>query len=269
MWFNGFITVIDMALREVDEPLLAQHRDALVMGAFREDVCFLPIAQVVFQSPSLTHFARRGLPGGFIPFVWPDAARRARKFFDRALRESAPPAAIVQLGRAAHPLIDMACPVHAQGVAHSTDPYEWCVEAMGEELKALAVPRVVACSVEEIVGDMSGLAQRFAADKTSSPWGRVMRGMGLRQPVRAAEAREQARVLIPRAAGCAAALFRLFLGQWRAHEEADPRPMPHLEMSQTGLRAWLAQLEHFCERHGGARHYGDMLELIARCRAPS
>ena len=269
MWFNGFITVIDMALREVDEPLLVQHRDALVMGAFREDVCFVPLAHVVFQSPALTHFARRGVPGGFIPFVWPDAVRRTRKFFDRALRESAPAAALVQLGRAVHPLVDMACPVHAQGVAHSTDPYEWCVEAMGEELQGLPVPRIQAATVEEIVADMARLAQQFAADKTNSPWGRWMRRMGLRQPLRAAQAREQARVLIPHAAGCTAALLRLFLQQAALRVEADARPMGHLEMSAAGLRMWFGQLERFCERHGGARHYADMLRLIARCRAAS
>jgi len=269
MWFNGFMMVIDMALEQADEPVLRRHRDAIVMGAFREDVCFFPLGDLVFQSPSLTHFSRRALPGGFVPLVWPDAARRARKFFDRALSEATPAAAFVQFGRAVHPLIDMACPVHAQGVAHSTDPYEWCVEAMGEELKVLAVPRVAARSVEEAVADMTRLAQQFAADKTNSPWGRVMRRMGLRHPVRAAQAREQARLLIPHAAGATAVLMKLFVERARSFEEGDARPMRHLEMSQTGLRAWLRQLERFCERHGGPRHYGDMLELLARCRAPS
>jgi hypothetical protein len=272
MWFNGFMTVIDMALQALDEPRLRRHRDAIIMGAFREDVCFLGGAGVVFQSASLTHFQRRRLPGGFIPFVWPDAARRARKFFDRARREQArgrQASAFVQLGRAAHPLIDMACPVHAQGVAHTTDPFEWCVEAMGEELRRLPADAVHGTEVEELVNAMAAFAQGFAADKTTSPWGRVLRRVGRRQPVRAALAREQARALIPRAAGCTAALFRCFLSETKIQGESDPHPFAHLEMSPAGLRAWLAQLERFCERHGGPRHYRDMLELIARCRAPS
>ena len=274
MWFNGFITVIDTALAALDRPLLQRHRDALVLGAFREDVCFVPGVEIVFQSPSLTHFRRRELPGGFIPFVWPGAAQRAERFFGRALREFAAgraASAFVQLGRAAHPLIDMSCPVHAQGVAHADDPFEWCVEAMEGELAALPVPALELSGVGEIVEDMARFAQGFAADKTTSPWGRVLRRLGSRRPVRAAQAREQARALIPRAAGSTAALFRLFLEKAQAREPESQaglsQTLRHLEMSPAGLRAWLAQLEHFCEAHGGGRHYGRLLDLVARCRA--
>lgn len=272
MWFNGFMIVIDMALAQLDEPVLRRHRDAIIMGAFREDVCFIGGAQIVFQSASLTHFERRGMPGGFIPFVWPDAAARSRKFFDRALHEQQhgrQVSAFVQLGRAAHPLIDMACPVHAQGVAHRVDPFEWCVEAMGSELRRIGADAVDGGAVEDLVHGMAAFAQSFAADKTTSPWGRVLRRMGWRQPVKAAQAREQARALIPRAAGSTAALLKSFLEQARPVDGGDARPMRHLEMSPAGLRAWFGQLEHFCERHGGARHYGDLLALIARCRAAS
>jgi hypothetical protein len=257
MWFNGFMVVIDMALAELDEPLLRRHRDAIIMGAFREDVCFMPGVDLVFQNPSLSHF-------------WPDAAQRARKFFDRALRDAAydrQASAFVQLGRAAHPLIDMACPVHAQGVAHTTDPFEWCVEAMGDELRGLPVNLVQGAGVEDLVHGMARFAQGFAADKTTSPWGRVLRRVGLRRPVRAALAREQARMLIPRAAGCAAALFKMFLKQMSP--AAGLHSAPDFELSPAGLRAWLAQLERFCQQHGGARHYQEMLDLIARCRVPS
>jgi hypothetical protein len=51
--------------------------------------------------------------------------------------------------------------------------------------------------------------------------------------------------------------------------EGDEDATAHLEMSPAGLRAWLTQLERFCARHGGARHYQDMLDLIGRCRVPS
>ena len=144
MWFNGFIVVVDKALEALGEPRVQRHRDAILMGAFREDVCFLGRAGMVIPSASMTHFLRPGWPGGFIPFVWQDAAQRARMFYDRAVREHGQgrqASAFVQLGRAVHPLIDMACPVHAQGVAHKSDPFEWNVEAMAKELRALpAVP---------------------------------------------------------------------------------------------------------------------------------
>jgi hypothetical protein len=272
MWFNGFIVVVDKALEALGEPLVQRHRDAILMGAFREDVCFLGGSGAVIPSASMTHFLRPGWPGGFIPFLWQDAAQRARMFYDRAVREhraGRQAAAFVQLGRATHPLIDMACPVHAQGVAHRSDPYEWNVEAMAKELRALpAAPFPSASSVEAIVRGLAAHGQRFTADKTTSPWGRVMRRMGLRKPIGKAEARSQARLLIPHAAGATAALFSLFMRECPLRE-TDTSPVPHLDMSPTGLSTWLAQLEDFCRRHGGARHYGDLLELIARCRAPS
>ena len=272
MWFNGFIVVVDKALEALGEPLVQRHRDAILMGAFREDVCFLGRGGMVIPSASMTHFLRPGWPGGFIPFVWQDAAQRTRMFFDRAVREhrqGRQAAAFVQLGRATHPLIDMACPVHAQGVAHKSDPFEWNVEVMAHELRRLPAVPFHSESVEGVVRGLAAFGQGFAADKTTSPWGRVLRRMGLRQPVRKAEVREQARLLIPRAAGATAALFRLFLEHVQSLREEDPSPVPHLEMSPAGLRMWLAQLEQFCARHGGARHYADLLELIARCRAPS
>jgi hypothetical protein len=271
MWFNGFIVVVDKALDALGEPLVQRHRDAILMGAFREDVCFLGRAGMVIPSASMTHFLRPGWPGGFIPFIWQDAAQRTRMFFDRAVREhraGRQASAFVQLGRATHPLIDMACPVHAQGVAHRSDPFEWNVEAMVDELRRLPAEPFHATDVEEVVRGLAAFGQQFAADKTTSPWGRVLRRMGMRKPVGKREAREQARILVPRAAGATAALFGLFMQECPLRE-TDTSPVPHLEMSPIGLRTWLGQLEDFCRRHGGARHYGDMLELIARCRAPS
>jgi len=274
MWFNGFITVIDMALDELDQPLAHRHRDALVLGAFREDVCFVPGVDLVFQSPSLTHFRRRELPGGFVPFLWPGASQRTGKFLERAWREFASgreASAFVQLGRAAHPLIDMACPVHAQGVAHTADPFEWCVEAIGDELRTLPVSKIFPSSVESVVESMAHFAQGFAADKTTSPWGRMLRRFGRRQPVRAALAREQAKALIPRAAGHTAALFRLFLektgASQAANEDSLVQTLRHLEMSAAGMRAWLGQLERFCEAHGGLRRYRELIGLVEKCRA--
>ena len=38
-----------------------------------------------------------------------------------------------------------------------------------------------------------------------------------------------------------------------------------LEMPPEGLRVWFGNLKGFCHRHGGERHYGEMLGLIERC----
>src|SRR5262245_47582646 len=133
MLYNGLITIIDLAVREVRNPFFDRYREALILGSFREDVCFVPGLNIVAQSPSLTHFYRKGLPGGFIPFLWPGARYRTRFFTDRAFLEYRAgrfASAFVQLGRASHPLMDMSCPVHAQSVVHETDPFEWCVEGM-------------------------------------------------------------------------------------------------------------------------------------------
>jgi hypothetical protein len=158
--------------------------------------------------------------------------------------------------------------VHAQGVAHKVDPFEWCVEARCQELRRLPVPRIELDNVEAIVQELARFGQSFPADKTTSPWGAVMRRLGWRRPVRSAEAREQAKALIPHAAGCTAALLRLFTREFPYGAAVRPACVD-LEMSPAGLRAWLAQLEQFCRRHGGARHYGGLLDLIGRCRAPS
>lgn len=277
MWFNGFMVVIDMALESLGRPDFSRQRDALVLGAFREDVCYLPVVQLVYQSPSLTHFYRRHRPGGFIPYVYPGPMQRTQKFFARAVAQyqrGRYASAFVQLGRAIHPLIDMSCPVHAQGVAHATDPLEWCVEAMHDELRELPVDHVSdANSAGEIVEHMALFAQNFAADKTNNPWGRLLRRWGWRNPVSAALARAQARILIPRAAGCTAALLRLFAARIEAqpldaaHTTDTAATLRHLQMSPSGCRMWFARLDRFCERHGRERHYQELTRLVAKWRA--
>lgn len=275
MWFNGFMVVIDMALEKLGQPLLRDQREALILGAFREDVCTLPGSAWVFQSPSLTHFYRRRVPGGFIPFVWPGPVQRTERFFHRAVgaaRRGRLAYACVQLGRAAHPLIDMSCPVHAQSVAHTTDPFEWCVEVMDEELRRLPAHDVGRPErIADVVEGLALFAQSHMADKTNSPWGRLLRHLGRRRSLPAALAREQARVLIPRAAGHTAALFELFLARIEARAPGDggdlAQTLRSLQLSRAAVIRWLAQLERFCRQHGGARRYGGMLELIVRCRA--
>ena len=274
MWFNGFITVIDMALAQSRHALMAQCRDALILGSFREDVCFVGGIDAVFQSPSLSHFCRARVSGGFIPWLWPDAGARTEKFARHAVREYAAgrvAAAMVQLGRAIHPLIDMSCPVHAQGIAHTTDPFEWCVEVMGNRLRALPIPSVPACQrFADATLDMARLGQSVAADATNSPWGQWLERAGLRNPINHTAAREQAVLLIPAAASHTAALLELFLDKTHAAPAPASAPplaetLAALEMSEAGLRRWFSQLRRFCVQHGGARHYGELLDLLARC----
>lgn len=256
MWFNGFITVIDMALAQQPHPLLVRYRDALVLGCFREDVWFVGGIDAVIQNPSLSHFSRAGVPGGFVPWLTPDAGARTEKLGRKAVREFSQgrvASAMVQLGRAAHLLIDMACPVHAQGIAHGSDPFEWCVEAMGEELRALPVFMPSYARFAEAARGMARHAQGF--------------------PVARKNARDQARQLIPLAAGHVAASFQIFLANVREQScvatTVDPlaEALPALGMSERGLSHWFSQLDAFCRRHGGRRHYAQMLDLIGASAA--
>jgi len=216
MLVNGQAIVIDMAVRAVDDPFLTRYRSGLVLAALREDVAFVPGTRVVFPRLSFTHFYKPGLPGGLVPFVTAGPRRRTNALVARARRAHAAGragAAIVALGRAAHLLIDMACPVHSHRTVHMIDdPYEWYVEGNAAALRALPVaPWPDRARASDLVEDLARYAQPFAPDGTHSPWGACLRRVGLRQPLTAAAIAAQARALIPAAAGATAALFRLFL----------------------------------------------------------
>ena len=71
MLWNGQRVVLDMAIRALDHPLTTRYRPALVLGALREDVWYVPLIGAVLERPSLTHFYRPGLPGGMVPFRSP------------------------------------------------------------------------------------------------------------------------------------------------------------------------------------------------------
>jgi hypothetical protein len=122
--------------------------------------------------------------------------------------------AFVQLGRCAHLLTDMACPVHVHRVAHLTDPYEQYVEDNRAKLSAEPVPAPPkAGSVVELIEGLAGFTARYAADGTSSLHGRVLERLGLRKALTRDEVGAQARAIIPMAASYNAALFGLFLEQ--------------------------------------------------------
>lgn len=216
MLWNGQRVVLDMAIRAVDHALTTRYRAALVLGALREDVWYVPVLGAVLERPSLTHFYRPGWPGGLVPVVTPGPRWRADRLFARAVaryRQGRPAAAFVQLGRAAHLLTDMACPVHAQRTVHLiSDPFEWYVEAHAATLERLPLPPVgPRARASALVEDLARRTQRFAPDTTTSPWGRVLARAGVRRKIPVSELADQARQLIPLAASHAAALLRLFL----------------------------------------------------------
>ena len=39
-----------------------------------------------------------------------------------------------------------------------------------------------------------------------------------------------------------------------------------LDLSPASLRHWLSELQAFCEKHGGARYYGDLMALVSACQ---
>jgi len=213
---NGQAIVIDMAVRAVDDPLLTRYRAGLLLGALREDVAYIPATRVVFPRLSFTHFYKPGLPGGLVPFVTRGPRRRTNALVARAVAaytRGGAGIAIIALGRAAHLLVDMACPVHSHRTVHFIDdPYEWYVEGNAAALHALPVPAwPERARPSELVDDLARYAQRFAPDGTRSPWGRLLRRLGVRQALTTAAIAEQARALIPAAAAATASLFRLFL----------------------------------------------------------
>jgi len=210
-----------MAVRTVDDPLLHQHRRALVLGALREDVGYIPGAGIVFPCLSFTHFYKPGLPGGLVPFLTLGPRRRANTLVAGAVQEYASgrtASAFVRLGHAVHLLVDMACPVHSHRTVHLIDdPYEWYVEGNAAELRGLSVtPWPDRSRPSDLVEELARYAQAFEPDGTHSPWGRLLRRVGARTALTTRTIAEQARQLIPAAAGATACLLRLFLREARA-----------------------------------------------------
>lgn len=215
MRLNGLYVVADMAIREIDHPLVHRFRKALILGSLREDVWYVPATGIVFEHLSFSHFYRPGLPGGLIPFLWPGPRRKAEKFFARAAAEhraGRTASGFVQLGRVVHLMTDMCCPVHAHRTVHETDPYEWYVEGNKKKLGALPVPPAPGGgSASELIDSMARFTQAYATDRTNNRIGWVMKRLGVWQSVTSKVAGEQARDLIPMAAGHTVALLRLYL----------------------------------------------------------
>ncbi len=210
---NGLCLVVDMAVRAVEDARVHRYRKAMLLGTLREDVLWVPLYGVT-EYPSFSHFYRPGLPGGYVPFLWPgprSSADRQWKLATRAMRNGATAEAFVHLGRLFHVLTDMCIPSHANRVAHDDDPFEWFIEGNARALSALPVPSIAALPrASAHIEAMARVAMQHAPDATNTPVGRALERVGLRTKVTSREAAAQAEVLIPLAAGHAASLLRRF-----------------------------------------------------------
>ena len=213
---NGLCLIVEMAVDLVEDERVRRYRKALLLGTLREDVLYVPLFGVT-EYPSFSHFYRPGLPGGFIPFVWPgprSSADRKWTLASRAMRSGKTAEAFVHLGRMLHVLTDMCIPSHANRVAHEDDPFEWFIEGNARALSQLAVPTIAPLlRASAHVEAMARVAQRHAPDATNTPLGRVLERIGARRKVSAREAAMQAEALVPLAAGHAAALLRRFAAE--------------------------------------------------------
>ncbi|MGC4095263.1 MAG: hypothetical protein QM756_46540 [Polyangiaceae bacterium] len=214
MRYGGLYVVIELALRKLADPALTRYRDPFLLGSLREDVWHIPLFDSIFEHWSFSHFYKPPLPGGFLPLVWPGPRLKAEKFYRRAVREHVAgrrAAGFVQLGRVAHLLTDMCCPVHVHRYTHDTDPYEWYVEGNIEKLLGSSVPEVAdAERPSQLIQRLAAYTSRFRADAGNHHLGRVLKRAGLLEGVTSREAAEQARELIPMAAGYTVSLLRLY-----------------------------------------------------------
>src|SRR5687768_13858219 len=126
----GHLLCLERALATMPEETRRERRLAsFLLGVLRDDVMIIPGLDISFESPSLTHF-------------YPLARDRCAWLAEQAIqlgKAGRERASDCMLGRALHLVIDLACPVHAQGVVHYLDdPFETFVEANADELASLS-----------------------------------------------------------------------------------------------------------------------------------
>jgi hypothetical protein len=215
MRLNGLYIVLDLAIRKLNHPLVTRYKDALVLGSIREDVWYIPGLKTIFEHLSFTHFYKPPLPGGIIPFLWPGPRLKANMFYKRAIkayRAGHNAKAFVQLGRVAHLLTDMSCPVHVHRTVHETDPFEWWVEGNRKALLNATVPDLIESRrASELIEGLARYTTTFRTDETNHLPGRILKSLGILKSVTPREAGQQARILIPMAAAYTASLLLMFL----------------------------------------------------------
>jgi hypothetical protein len=217
MRLNGLLLTIEQAADHLGDPLVDEFRHIIVLGSLREDVMYVPLVGRVWEHLSFSHFYKPPLPGGILPFVWPGPRMKAQRFFDRGVahfHDGDRAAAFLNLGRAAHLLTDMACPVHVHRVVHDTDLFEWYIEAHRPELRALPLPAVPeGDSAAAIIESLARFTAQFRPDKTQNAIGRWLKRRGLSEPVARDEVVEHARTIMPMAAAHLVRMFQLFLAR--------------------------------------------------------
>ncbi|HVV86432.1 MAG TPA: hypothetical protein VHE35_25420 [Kofleriaceae bacterium] len=213
MRLNGLTFLVARGVELAGDAALARWQAAIALGALREDVWYLPGLGRAVEAPSVSHFFRDGA-GGFVPLVTPGARGQTRRIFARAVRlhrGGDEAAGYVQLGRCAHLLADMACPVHVHRYPHDSDGYEWWIESHTDELRALPVPAPPdVASAAALIDSLARFTRTFAGDATQWSVGRALRRRGVLRGLPMKAQAEAARAIVPVAAAHMAALFRHF-----------------------------------------------------------
>lgn len=275
MLCNGLYLVADEAARVTQDPRIVKYRQALALGSLREDVIVFPNGFFT-EYASFRHFGGRGLPGGFVPIVWPGPRWEVAKRYRNAVqlgRRNHWNAAFVQLGRLAHIIADMSIPSHVHRCAHGYDPFEWWVEGNLPKLRGLPIPDLpLPEDPRQSVTQLAAETAKHAPDATNTPIGKVLKKTGLARPVKSREAGKQAQTLIPLAVGTLCALLQKFaldtsMPEGTAMNDDDVllETMDALEIPRNGLRNWFAHNRAFCQAHGGKRVYSELMDLMDRC----
>jgi hypothetical protein len=208
---NGLTFLVARAVEVLDDPELRRWQPAITLGALREDVWYVPVLGRAVEALSVSHFFRDGV-GGFLPVITPGPRGQTRRIFARAVRlhrDGNAAGGYVQLGRCAHLLADMACPVHVHRYPHDSDGFEWWIEAHRAELAALPVPPPPAVgSPAALIDSLARFTRTFAGDPTQWAIGRALRRRGLLRGLPMKTQAAQARAIMPVAAAHMAALFR-------------------------------------------------------------
>ncbi|MBI4347526.1 MAG: hypothetical protein HY553_11770 [Elusimicrobia bacterium] len=188
-----------------------EARAELLRGSEDEDVYLIPLLGLRLRAVGFTHTQRPGSAHG----EWgaPSAlvmGRRRLAQAREAWRADRGRAAYL-VGRVAHLLVDAGVPARTRGVWHMLgDPLEQWIEGRADAIREQAlVEPPAAATLDALFESLSGLASRFPADTTRTPWGllRFAAGRGLKLSER--EVAEQARVLVPAAVAHVAGLLRL------------------------------------------------------------
>jgi hypothetical protein len=274
---NGLFHVAEQAARATNDARVYRYRHVLALGSLREDVIVFPTGYFT-EYASLRHFGGRGLPGGFFPLLWPGPRWEVAKRYRRAIsfgNRGEWNAAFVQLGRIAHIISDMSIPSHVHRYAHGYDPFEWWVEGNLRKLQDLPIPEVAVPDDPRLaVTRLAAITATHSPDATNTPVGKWLEKTGLARKVKSQEAGRQARALIPEAIATMRSLLQKFLQDTSMTSETEMsdddvllETLDALEIPRKGLRNWFAHNRAFCKEHGGARVYGELMDLMDRCDA--